>query len=113
MMAAMGEAKRYRGYHDLGGAPAGAIDRANHDYTLSEKRVDALFVLLGDAKRRLLAVDEHRRAIEALGADAYERLGYYERWIAALANLLVEKGVLSRDEIAARIAEIRARGGAP
>ena len=29
--------------------------------------------------------DERRRAIESLGADAYERLSYYERWIAAIA----------------------------
>ena len=40
----------------------------------------------------------------------YDKLTYYEKWITSLANLLVEKGVLSRAEIDARIAAIKARG---
>ena len=35
-----------RGYHDVGGLPLGSIDRAQHDYALWEKRVDAMLVLL-------------------------------------------------------------------
>ena len=35
-----------RGYHDVGGLPLGTIDRAQHDYALWEKRVDAMLVLL-------------------------------------------------------------------
>ena len=98
-----------RGYHDVGGLAGGPIDRSGHEVTLSEKRVDALMMLLGDRGRRLMRVDELRRAIESLGADAYDTLSYYERWISAIANILVEKGMLTRAEIDRRIAEIEAR----
>ena len=49
---------------------------------------------------------ESRRATEELGDD-YNRLAYFERSVQALANLLCEKRVLSRDEMAARLAAIR------
>ena len=42
---------------------------------------------------------ELRRAIESLAPDAYEKLSYYERWITAIETLLVEKGILTREEI--------------
>ena len=67
-----------RGYHDVGGLPLGAIDRAQHDYALWEKRVDAMLVLL--ISKKLITTDELRLGIETLGADVYERLSYYERW---------------------------------
>ncbi len=101
-----------RGYHDIGGLAGGPIDRSGHDVTLSETRVDAIMMLLGDDERRLMRVDELRRAIESLGEDAYTGLSYYQRWIAAIANIMVEKGVLSRAEIDRRIAEITARAAA-
>jgi hypothetical protein len=100
----------YRGYHDLGGLPAGEIDRSEHEQALWEKRIDALMVLLSSAGHRLIRVDELRRAIESLGAEAYEAMSYYERWVSAIANLMVEKGVVGRDELEARIAELKARG---
>ena len=42
-----------RGVHDMGGLPAGPVERSEHDYALWEKRVDALLVLLSDQKRKL------------------------------------------------------------
>jgi hypothetical protein len=98
-----------RGIHDLGGLPAGAIEQSEHDYALWEKRIDALVVLLSNSNPPLIRDDELRRAIESLGADAYEKLSYYERWIAAVTNLLVEKGVLKVDELGRKLAEIEAR----
>jgi hypothetical protein len=92
-----------RGYHDIGGLPLGAIDRAQHDYALWEKRVDAMLVLLSNKK--LITTDELRLGIETLGADAYERLSYYERWIASIARALVARGVLTTDELGRRMAE--------
>jgi hypothetical protein len=96
-----------RGYHDLGGLPAGPVARGEHDYALWEKRVDALNVLL--ANKGISGVDERRRAIESLGADAYERMSYYERWIAAIAASMIEKGIITVDELGRRMAEIEAR----
>ena len=100
-----------RSHHDLGGRPAGTIERAEHEYTPWEKRIDAIFALLVHEKK-VMRVDELRRGIEALGADIYHSLSYYERWIASITTILVEKGVLDEDEINARIEAIKARGTA-
>jgi hypothetical protein len=86
--------------HDRGGWPdAGPISQAEHDLTMWEKQTDALLVLLSSPVRRIIKVDELRRAIESLPPDAYEKLTYYERWISAIEMLLVEKGVLTKEEI--------------
>ena len=98
-----------RGHHDMGGLPAGPVERSEHDYALWEKRVDALMVLLSDKKRRLLRVDELRRGIEQLGPGAYDELSYYERWIASITGVLLDKGVLTSDELGRRMAEVEAR----
>jgi hypothetical protein len=95
----------------MGGLPAGPVDRSEHDYAPWEKRVDAILQLLNDDARRLIRVDELRQAIEGLGASAYDEMTYYERWIAAIANLLLEKGVLTVDELGRKMAEVRAREG--
>jgi hypothetical protein len=103
-----------RNYHDMGGLPAGTVTPSEHDYALWEKRVDALQVLCSHKDRRLTTTDELRRNIEALGADVYERLSYYERWCAALANTLIHRGVITIEELGRKIEEVKAReGGEP
>ena len=67
----------YRGVHDMGGLPAGEVVLSEHGFALWEKRVDAFMVLL--SRKGLMTVDELRRNIESLGADAYDKMGYYER----------------------------------
>jgi hypothetical protein len=96
-------------FHDLGGQPAGPVDRAEHATTFFEKRIDAMLMLLSDGRRRLIRVDEHRRTMEQFGADAYWKMAYYERWLNSMTSLMLEKGILTRDELDARMAEIRAR----
>jgi hypothetical protein len=98
-----------RGYHDMGGLPAGPVERSEHDYALWEKRVDALLVLLSDKERDLVRVDELRRGIEQLGPGAYDELSYYERWIASITGVLLGKGVFTSDELGRRMAEVEAR----
>ena len=93
-----------RRHHDMGGLEAGPVDRDEHDKAPWEKRVDALMVLLG--QRKLLGVDELRRGIENLGADAYDRYGYYERWMASMTNILLEKKIIEVGELGERMAEI-------
>ncbi len=93
--------------HDLGGRPAGPVDRDEHAHALWERRVDAMMMLL--SKRGLLVVDELRRNIEALGPGAYESLGYYERWVAALTAAMVERGVVTGGELGRRMAEVEQR----
>src|SRR5262245_16436990 len=98
-----------RGFHDLGGLPAGPIDRSDHEKAPWEKRVHALLVLLADPVRNVLSVDELRRGIESLGAAEYNRLGYYERWIVSITNNLLQKGVFTTDELGRKLAEIEAQ----
>jgi len=99
-----------RGPHDVGGLAAGPVDTEPHAMTFWEKQIDALNVLL--AQKGFRKTDENRRYIEMLGDDAYNTLSYYERWTAALARQLIDKGVVTQDEIDARVAEIRNRLGA-
>jgi hypothetical protein len=106
----MGE--RGRGVHDMGGLPGGPVDRSQHDYALWEKRVDALLMLLASPQRRLITVDELRRGIEQLGPGAYDELSYSERWIASIASALLERGVLTSDELGRKLAEVEAREAA-
>jgi hypothetical protein len=98
-----------RASHDIGGLEFGPIDRHEHDLALWEKRTDAMLILLRDNKRRVLSVDAHRRVIESYGEQEYDRTTYYQKWIRAVRNLLVEQEVLTREEIEARMAKVRTR----
>ena len=101
-----------RRHHDMGGLPAGTVHADEHESALWEKRVDALMVLLGDEKRRLLRVDELRQGIEQLGPGAYDEMSYYERWVASIVNVLQKKGVITTDELGRKMAEVEARAAA-
>jgi hypothetical protein len=93
-----------RGHHDMGGLPAGRVDPGEHDYAFWEKRVDALMMLLSAPQRNLLKVDELRRQIESLGPEAYESMTYYERWMHAISQTLIQRGVISVDELSRKMA---------
>jgi Nitrile hydratase beta subunit len=97
-----------RAVHDVGGLDFGAIDRTEHDLAFWEKRVDAMMILLY-AKKGLWTVDAMRRTIEDYGEQAYDATAYYEKWIRAMRNLLVEQEVLSRAEIDTEMAAIAER----
>ena len=97
-----------RSWHDMGGLPAGEIDRTQHDYALWEKRVDALMVIATGRGR--FTVDGLRRVLEDMGEEAFAELSYYERWIHAVNRNLIEAGVYTPAELAAKLAEVRARG---
>ncbi len=93
----------------MGGLAAGPIQRAEHDPAPWEKRVDALLRLLSAPERRIMTVDELRRGVEALGPGAYDQMSYYQRWMASIANNLLEKGVITVDELGHKMAEVEAR----
>ena len=90
--------------HDRGGWPTDEpIDQSEHQLMDWERRMDALHGVLG--AKGLRTVDEMRRAIESLDPALYESLSYYEKWTAALEILLLEKGVLTKDEIDQQVAK--------
>ncbi|MCB1744253.1 MAG: nitrile hydratase subunit beta [Gammaproteobacteria bacterium] len=98
-----------RAVSDIGGLPAGHVDIHEHEPTMTERRIDAMMMLLREKPRAYWVTDENRRTIESLTPEFYEGSAYYERWVVAMRNLLIEKGVLSEDEIETRLAEVRAR----
>lgn len=107
----MTDADKHRGYHDLGGNEGGPIDQSEHVLEPWEKRVDAIRGLLGDKKRRVMRADGLRNAIETMGEDLYTELSYYEKWMAAMIKITTDRGILTRDEIDARMDEIVRRLG--
>ncbi len=98
-----------RRWHDMGGQEAGSVPFGQHDFALWEKRVDALMVLCGN--KGLFTVDGLRRALEDMGEEAFEAMSYYERWIAAVNENLIEAGIYTLEELGAKMEEVGKRGG--
>ena len=98
-----------RAITDIGGLPAGPIDTSEHEPTMTERRIDALMMLMRQKPRAFWGADENRRTIESLLPEFYENSAYYERWVVAMRSLLVEKGILTEAEIEAKLADVKAR----
>jgi thiocyanate hydrolase subunit beta len=93
--------------HDVGGqpdAPAAYVDKEEEDWEL---RVYVLCEVL--AWRGVWNAEMRRRAENDLGATLYLGLPYYARWISVAAKTLVDKGLISVQELAAKIDDVRAR----
>jgi hypothetical protein len=58
---------------------------------------------------KIINTEEKRRGVEALGAEMIANLSYYERWAVAFANIAFEKGILTPEELALKMDELRAR----
>jgi hypothetical protein len=95
------------GPHDVGGLPGEAIDRRDHDAAYWERQVDAMVMLLHD--KGIIDFSQLRRGIESLDADVYEKLSYYERWASSAAGHAIEQGLVTPQELDARIAEIKSK----
>ncbi len=96
-----------RRHHDMGGLPAEAVDRHEHEHAPWENKVDAILRVL--LAKRLLTLDELRRGVEELGPGRYDELGYFERWITSISNLLLEKGVIGVHELGDALAAAERR----
>ncbi len=94
--------------HDMGGMPNDQpIDLTERTLMDWERRAGALVDVL--CEKRLITSDELRRGIESLSPRSYRSLEYYERWSASLELLLVEKGLLTTQEIDSRTDAIAAK----
>ncbi|ETX27311.1 nitrile hydratase subunit beta [Roseivivax isoporae] len=87
--------------HDMGGRYGdGPIDPSEDDLPFARDwHRAALGLTLATGALGAWSIDASRRARESLPAADYNRLGYYEKWIAALADLLVERGLATRDDL--------------
>ena len=101
------------GIHDLGGMHGfGAISREADEPVFHaewERRVFALDLLV-EAFVEGANIDAFRHAIERLDPATYLTVSYYEKWAFALEALLVDAGVVTPDEIAARVAALEQSG---
>ena len=93
--------------NDIGGLPAERIEQVDHELEPWEKRCHALADVLDFHK--IINTEEKRCGVEALGAEMIGKLSYYERWISAIAHTLLQRGVITTDELGRRIAEIEER----
>ena len=100
-----------RGHHDMGGLPAGPVDRSEHPLSDWEILADAVNQALGE--KQIKRTDEMRRAREDMDSELYRALSYYERWVASVETILTEKKILTREEIDRKVAEFENRWGEP
>jgi hypothetical protein len=101
-----------RGHHDVGGLPgAGGIDQSEHQLADWEILADAINQALG--AKGVRRTDELRRVREEMDSDTYRSMSYYERWIASLETILIEKKILTREEIDRKLAEFEKKWGEP
>lgn len=91
------------GVHDMGGMHGfGPVQPEPNEPTFHgewEGRCLALNRALGFAG--LWNIDQTRAAIENLPPDLYLRASYYERWALRLEKMLIERGLVDVDEVAA------------
>ncbi len=95
-------------HHDMGGRPAGPVTPREHELEDWELVVEAMMWLLSQPDRAVITIDQVRRVIEDLGPDVYDSLTYYQRWITALTQVLLETGTITVGELAG---ELEALGG--
>lgn len=101
-----------RGHHDVGGMKdGGAIERTEHQLEDWEILADAVNQALG--AKGIRRTDELRRVREEMDPDLYRSMSYYERWIASAERILIEKKILTREEIDRKVAEFEKRWGNP
>lgn len=92
---------------DLGGLEAGHLERVEHELEPWEKRCHALADVLDFHK--IINTEEKRRGVGALGEDLIGKMGYYQRWIVAFAEILFQKGILTPEELARKMDEVATR----
>ena len=90
------------GVHDMGGMDGFGPVIREHDEPVFhadwERRVAALASLV----IWRVNADESRHAIERIPPAQYLTSSYYERWLAAAETLLIEHGVITREDLLAK-----------
>jgi nitrile hydratase len=90
------------GVHDMGGMHGfGPVAIEANEPAFHARWEGTVRALMQRTVRRYYNLDEFRHAIERMPADEYLRATYYERWLHAVETLLLEKGVISAEELAA------------
>src|SRR5262252_1826598 len=98
------------GIHDMGGMHGfGRVEREDNEpvfHARWEGRV--LGISRACSAHGIFNIDESRHAIERMAPVDYLSSSYYERWHDRNVRLLVEKGVITREELERRMSELAA-----
>ena len=88
--------------HDMGGrfGDGPVVPEAEEERFHADWHKRALAMTLACGSLGLWNIDISRHARESLSPKDYARFSYYEKWIAALANMLVDTGAVTREELA-------------
>ena len=95
---------------DIGGDTAGPVDTHDHGMKHWERQANAFRSVV--QLNKITVTDELRRAAEDLG-ERYKSMQYFEITTSAMRTVLLEKGLITERELAAKMAEIRARFNVP
>ena len=100
------------GAHDLGGRSGhGAklvsaadsvpctLDLTDRPLMHWEYSIHALLVVLACKTPSMITTDELRRAVEALDPRTYREWGYYDKWGAAIAAILLERNIIKERDL--------------
>jgi nitrile hydratase len=94
------------GVHDMGGMHGfGPIVREESPASPVDYRIRALMYL--STGRGLFNLDAFRYGIEQMAPAHYLRAPYHERWLTSVISNLVRVGVITDDELAARMTLLR------
>lgn len=101
------------GIHDLGGMHGfGPVVREEHEPAFHEPWEKTVWAMQQATRiERLFNIDEFRHGIERMEPRRYLEASYYEKWLESIAVNLVEKGVLTPEEISARLIALQAADG--
>jgi len=94
------------GVHDLGGMHGfGPVER-EADEPVFHAPWEAVVLAINRAAgvRGVYNIDEFRHSIERMPPARYLAATYYEKWLDGITRLCVEKGLVSAEELAERVA---------
>ncbi len=97
------------GIHDMGGMQgAGPIAPEHDEPVFHEQWEKKVFAMQSAASGQgLYSGAEFRHAIERMNWIHYLESSYYEHWLTAIETLLSEKGIISREELEARVKQVK------
>ncbi|MFN8634134.1 MAG: nitrile hydratase subunit beta [Chloroflexota bacterium] len=103
------------GPHDMGGMHGfGPVIREENEPVFHAEWEKTVFCLYQVARaREIVNIDESRHGIERMPPAEYLASSYYERWLASLERNLVEKGVISQEELEARVGQLHEHPDTP
>src|SRR4051812_558520 len=97
------------GAHDMGGMHGfGPVVREENEPVFHEDWERTVYAINRAIRAQdIINIDESRHGIERMPPAEYLAASYYERWLSSLERNLVDKGVITQQELDERVALLR------